>query len=84
MLGTTKVTRLKNGVSVVTAAIENAESVALGIWVGVGGRRCAGPFRRMSPTCCMPSFFFAIRCLFSEGVYLPCPRPVTPLLFVLM
>ncbi|MDX9866787.1 MAG: pitrilysin family protein [Kiritimatiellia bacterium] len=38
MLGTTKVTRLKNGVSVVTAAIENAESVALGIWVGVGGR----------------------------------------------
>lgn len=38
MLDSVQVTRLKNGATVVSAAETDAESVAVGIWVGVGGR----------------------------------------------
>ncbi len=38
MILDTAVTRLPNGLRVATAAIDRAESVALGIWIGVGGR----------------------------------------------
>ncbi|HOE61221.1 MAG TPA: pitrilysin family protein [Kiritimatiellia bacterium] len=48
MLGKTKITRLKNGVSVVTSAIENAESIAMGIWIGVGGRHERRPLAGVS------------------------------------
>jgi predicted Zn-dependent peptidase len=33
-----RVTRLENGVTVVTAEMPHSASVSLGIWVGVGGR----------------------------------------------
>ncbi|MEI7899192.1 MAG: pitrilysin family protein [bacterium] len=38
MLDNVQFTVLKNGATVVTAAVADAESVAVGIWVGVGGR----------------------------------------------
>ncbi len=38
MLENVQVTLLKNGATVVSAAKSDAESVAVGIWVGVGGR----------------------------------------------
>ena len=38
MLENVEVTILKNGATVVSSPIPNAESVAVGIWVGVGGR----------------------------------------------
>jgi len=38
MLENVQVTVLKNGATVVTAPIQDAESVCVGIWVGVGGR----------------------------------------------
>jgi predicted Zn-dependent peptidase len=38
MLDNVQVTVLKNGATVVSSAVADAESVAVGIWVGVGGR----------------------------------------------
>lgn len=38
MLDQVKQTQLPNGATVITAALPNAESVAIGIWVRVGGR----------------------------------------------
>lgn len=38
MLDTVQVTRLKNGATVVSSAQADAESVAVGVWVSVGGR----------------------------------------------
>ena len=38
MLKNVNVTVLENGAKVVSAAEDDAESVAVGIWVGVGGR----------------------------------------------
>ena len=38
MLDNVQYSVLKNGATVVTSAVADAESVVVGIWVGVGGR----------------------------------------------